>query len=174
MWWDWEMSNAQSCDLKSNREFATLWFVRQSFHCRSWNTQTSVCWIRFILYLVQCLDVVSSTQLCHILHGLRLQYCYNLLIDYKTSYSFQHAGSSYTVITIDTGLQTFCGPHSSSHIGCSDLCLHHNWSLDRVIDTFRQIDWFYIKFNSTVYWLSLARFLFQSSKFGHHIFVWKL
>ncbi len=63
--------------------------------------QTSVCWICFILYLVQCLDVVSSTQLCHILHRFRLQYCCNLLIDYKTSYSFQHAGSSYTVITID-------------------------------------------------------------------------
>ncbi len=67
--------------------------------------QTSVCWIHFILYLVQCLDVVSSTQLCHILHRFRLQYCCNLLIDYKTSYSFQHAESSYTVITIDAILE---------------------------------------------------------------------
>jgi hypothetical protein len=29
----------------------------------------------------------------------------------------------------------------------------------------------FIKFKSTVYRLSLARFLFQSSKFGHHISV---
>jgi hypothetical protein len=67
--------------------------------------KTSVCWIRLILYQVQCLDVISSTQLCHILHGFRLQYCYNLLTDYKTSYSFQHAGSSYAVITIDAILE---------------------------------------------------------------------
>ncbi len=32
----------------------------------------------------------------------------------------------------------------------------------------------FIKFKSSVYWLSLARFLFQSSKFGHHISVWQL
>jgi hypothetical protein len=32
----------------------------------------------------------------------------------------------------------------------------------------------FIKFKSTVYWLSLARFLFQSSKFGHYISVWQL
>jgi hypothetical protein len=51
--------------------------------------------------LVQCLDIISSTQLCHILHGFSLQYCCSLLIDFKTSYSFQHAGLSYTVITID-------------------------------------------------------------------------
>ncbi len=29
----------------------------------------------------------------------------------------------------------------------------------------------FIKFKLTVYWLSLASFLFQSSKFGHHISV---
>ncbi len=97
MWWYWEMSNAQCCNSESNREVATLWFGRQPFQCRSWNTQTSVCWICFILYPIQCIDVVSSTQLCHILHRLKLQYCCNLLIDYnyKTSYSFQHAGSSF-------------------------------------------------------------------------------
>jgi hypothetical protein len=39
------------------------------------------------------------------LHGFRLQYCCNLLIDYKTSYSFQHAGLSYAVITIDAILE---------------------------------------------------------------------
>jgi hypothetical protein len=61
--------------------------------------------VGFVSNLVQCLDIVSSTQLCHILHGFRLQYCCNLLIDYKTSYSFQHAGSSYTVITIDAFLE---------------------------------------------------------------------
>ncbi len=27
----------------------------------------------------------------------------------------------------ETGLQTFYGSPSSSHIGCSDLCLHHYW-----------------------------------------------
>ncbi len=32
----------------------------------------------------------------------------------------------------------------------------------------------FIKFKSTVYRLSLARFLFQSSKFGHYISVWQL
>ncbi len=32
----------------------------------------------------------------------------------------------------------------------------------------------FIKFKSTVYWWSLARFLFQSSKFGHYISVWQL
>ncbi len=32
----------------------------------------------------------------------------------------------------------------------------------------------FIKFKSTVYWLSLARFLFQSSKFDHYISVWQL
>ncbi len=31
----------------------------------------------------------------------------------------------------------------------------------------------FIKFKLTVYWLSLARFLFQSSKFGHYISVWQ-
>jgi hypothetical protein len=31
-----------------------------------------------------------------------------------------------------------------------------------------------IKFKLTVYWLSLARFLFQSSKFGHYISIWQL
>jgi hypothetical protein len=69
------------------------------FQCGSWNIQTSVCWICFILHLVQCLDVVSSTQLCHILHRFRLQYCCNLLIDY-TSYSFQHTGSSYMLLQL--------------------------------------------------------------------------
>ncbi len=105
MWWYWEMSNAQSCNWKSIKEVATLWFGRQPFQCGSWNTQTSVCWICFILYLVRCLDIISSTQLCHILHGFRLRYCCNLLIDYKTSYSFKHAGSSVTVITIDAILE---------------------------------------------------------------------
>ncbi len=47
-------------------------------------------------------------------------------------------------------------------------------SLDWVIEALKQIDWFYIKFKSTVYWLSLARFLFPSSKFGHRISVWQL
>ncbi len=42
-------------------------------------------------------------------------------------------------------------------------------SLIWVIEALRQINWFLIKFKSTNYWLSLARFLFQSSKFGHHI-----
>jgi hypothetical protein len=37
-----------------------------------------------------------------------------------------------------------------------------------------QVDWFYIKFKSIVGWAFLARFLFQSSKFGHHISVWQL
>ncbi len=32
----------------------------------------------------------------------------------------------------------------------------------------------FIKFKSTVYWVSFARFLFQSSKFGHYISVWQL
>ena len=32
----------------------------------------------------------------------------------------------------------------------------------------------FIKFKLTVYWLSLARFLFRSSKFGHYISVWQL
>ncbi len=32
----------------------------------------------------------------------------------------------------------------------------------------------FIKFKSTVYQLSLARFFFQSSKFGHYISVWQL
>ncbi len=32
----------------------------------------------------------------------------------------------------------------------------------------------FIKFKSTVYRWSLARFLFQSSKFGHYISVWQL
>ncbi len=36
------------------------------------------------------------------------------------------------------------------------------------------VDLLFIKFKSTVYCLSLARFLFQSSKFGHHISVWQL
>ncbi len=36
------------------------------------------------------------------------------------------------------------------------------------------VDLLFIKFKSTVYWLSLARFLFQSSKFGHHNSVWQL
>jgi hypothetical protein len=49
-----------------------------------------------------------------------------------------------------------------------------NGSLDWVIEALKQIDWFYIKFKSTVCQLSLARFLFQSSKFGHHISVWQL
>ncbi len=47
-------------------------------------------------------------------------------------------------------------------------------SLDWVIEALKQIDWFCIKFKSTVCWLSLARFLFQSSKFGHHISVCQL
>ncbi len=47
-------------------------------------------------------------------------------------------------------------------------------SLDWVIEALRQINWFLIKFKSTVYWLSLARFFFQSSKFGHHISVWQI
>ncbi len=47
-------------------------------------------------------------------------------------------------------------------------------SLDRVIDALRQVDWFHIKFKSIVGRLSIARFLFQSSKFGHHISVWQL
>ncbi len=46
-------------------------------------------------------------------------------------------------------------------------------SLDWVIEALKQIDWFYIKFKLTVCWLSLARFLFQSSKFGYHISVWQ-
>ncbi len=36
------------------------------------------------------------------------------------------------------------------------------------------VELLFIKFKSTVYWLSLARFLYQSSKFGHHISVWQL
>jgi hypothetical protein len=36
------------------------------------------------------------------------------------------------------------------------------------------VDWLFIKFKSTVYCSSLARFLFQSFKFGHHISVWQL
>ncbi len=36
------------------------------------------------------------------------------------------------------------------------------------------VELLFIKFKSTVYWLSLARFLFQSSKFGHYISVWQL
>ena len=56
-------------------------------------------------YTRLCLDVISSTQLHHILHRFRLQYCCNLLIDYKTSYSFQHAGLSPAIITIDAILE---------------------------------------------------------------------
>jgi hypothetical protein len=37
-----------------------------------------------------------------------------------------------------------------------------------------QVDWFLIKIKSIVGWASFARFLFQSSKFGHHIFVKQL
>jgi hypothetical protein len=59
----------------------------------------------FSTYSFECLDVLSSTQLHHILHRFRLQYCCNLLIDYKTLYSFKHPGSSYTVITIDAILE---------------------------------------------------------------------
>ncbi len=51
------------------------------------------------------LSCVSSTQLCHILHGFRFKYYCYLLINYKTSYSFQHAGMSYAVITIDAILE---------------------------------------------------------------------
>ncbi len=36
------------------------------------------------------------------------------------------------------------------------------------------VDLIFIKFKSTVYRLSLARSLFQSSKLGHHISVWQL
>ncbi len=36
------------------------------------------------------------------------------------------------------------------------------------------VGWLFIKFKLTVYQLSLARFLFQSSKFGHHVSVWQL
>ncbi len=36
------------------------------------------------------------------------------------------------------------------------------------------VELLFIKFKSTVYRLSLARFLFQSSKFGHYISVWQL
>ncbi len=36
------------------------------------------------------------------------------------------------------------------------------------------VELLFIKFKSTIYWLSLARFLFQSSKFGHYISVWQL
>jgi hypothetical protein len=90
-----------------------------------------VCWIRFILYWVQCLDVVSSTQLCHILHGVRLQYCCNLLIDYKTSYSFQHAGSSVTVITINAILEDcifFSEFDKYSYwFRCHDQSRFHSW-----------------------------------------------
>ncbi len=47
-------------------------------------------------------------------------------------------------------------------------------SMDRVIDALRQVDWLFIKFKSIVGWASLARFLFQSSKFGHYISVKRL
>jgi hypothetical protein len=36
------------------------------------------------------------------------------------------------------------------------------------------VELLFIKFKLTIYWLSLARFLFQSSKFGHYISVWQL
>jgi hypothetical protein len=36
------------------------------------------------------------------------------------------------------------------------------------------VELLFIKFKLTVCWLSLARFLFQSSKFGHYISVWQL
>jgi hypothetical protein len=36
------------------------------------------------------------------------------------------------------------------------------------------VELLFIKFKLTVYWLSLARFLFQSSKFCHHISFWQL
>ncbi len=36
------------------------------------------------------------------------------------------------------------------------------------------VDWFCIKFKSIVAWASLARFLFQLSKFGCHISGWQL
>ncbi len=36
------------------------------------------------------------------------------------------------------------------------------------------VELLFIKFKLTVYHLSLARFLFQSSKFGHYISVWQL
>jgi hypothetical protein len=125
------MSNAQRCNWKSNREVATLLFGRQPFQYGSWNTQTSVCWIRFILYLVQCLDIVSSTQLCHILHRVRLQYCCNLLIDYKTSYYFQHAGLSVTVITIDAILEDwilFSEFNKYNYwLRCQDQSRFHSW-----------------------------------------------
>jgi hypothetical protein len=37
-----------------------------------------------------------------------------------------------------------------------------------------EVNLLFIKFKLTVYQVSLARFLFQSSKFGHHISVWQL
>ncbi len=36
------------------------------------------------------------------------------------------------------------------------------------------VELLFIKFKSTLYWLSLASFLYQSSKFGHYISVWQL
>ncbi len=36
------------------------------------------------------------------------------------------------------------------------------------------VNWLFIKFKLTDSWLSLAKFLFHSSKFGHHISAWQL
>ncbi len=46
-----------------------------------------------------------------------------------------------------------------------DFSFSHSNSVGKVL---------FIKFKSTVYWLSLARFLFQSSNIGHYISVWQL
>ncbi len=73
-----------------------------------------------------------------------------------------------------TGLQTFLRLSLRISYWLLGFVFDHNWSLDRVIDALRLINWFYIKLKLTVYWLSLARFLFQSFKFGHHISVWQL
>ena len=67
-----------------------------------------------------------------------------------------------------TGLQTFKGHPSSSHIGCSDLCLHHYWKfwIELLMNWGRSTD-----FTSSSSQL-LDGYLLQD--FGHHISVWQL
>ncbi len=74
-----------------------------------------------------------------------------------------------------TGLQTFQGRPSSFHIGCLDLCLHHYWKFGLSYWSI-EADWliFHQVQVDCLLVISCLRFLFQSSKFGHHISVWRL
>ena len=95
----WAGPPTQIGNWTSNRKVTTSCFGTQDIQWRLWNTKTSVCWIRFILFREKCIDSISSWKFCYILHRYRFQPCCYLLIDYKTSYSFQHAALAFTAIT---------------------------------------------------------------------------